>query len=470
MQCDWVERHLSAFHDGALDNHTTDQVRQHLATCAACSSILADYARFDTLLKRTPRVSPAPALRARIFSSPEFRELVHEPTGTITPFPTAPATSQSQRMSNMARWVTQIAAVLVILSGGGLLIGHIMARQPSGALYASCAHPLASGDRLVYRVDSILFSGNDRLVCDPHAQVGTVWQVSPDGQWVAYVNLTRGEVRMVRANDSGDHAVATGTGDTVSVTWSPDSRTMLVLKQTSSTAFALWLATTNQTTAIHIGDLDQAPTAIHWAPDSQSYAYVTGSGAQSAITVRTTAQQSAVQQIATSRAPLALGWVAGSTPHLTWAMASADGTVLLSLANGDGTTTTLTTPAASFAAVNTQGIWGLATTSGVTTVDILAKKTTTVNLAGTPSALAWSPSGDHLAVVTTNGISLVTTGSATTIASAPGTYALTWSPDGASLYFGSGSIIQVYTVATGATHLTPLAGLPTATPQWSSAQ
>lgn len=470
MQCDWVERHLSAYHDGALNNHTTDQVRQHLATCAACSAMLAEYARFDTLLKRNPRVSPAPALRARIFNSPEFRELVQDHQGTVTPFPTAATSANARHLSNMARWVTQVAAVLVILSGAGLLIGHIMARQPTGALYASCAHPLASGDRLVYQVGSTLYSGEDRLVCDPHARVGSVWQVSPDGHWVAYVNSTRGEVRMVRANDIGDHAVATGPGDIISVTWSPDSQAILLVKQTGLTAFALWLVPANQTTAMHIGDLDQAPAALQWAPDSQTFAYVTGSDNQAAITVRTATQHGAVSQIATPHVPLALGWVAGSTPRLTWVIPTADGKALLALSNFDGTTQTLTTDAATFAAVNAQGVWALATASGVTTVDMLTKKTSTVALTGAATALAWSPAGDHLAAANARGIWLVTATGATAIATDPGTYPLMWTPDGATLYFGSGSIMQEYALASGTAHVAALAGIPTAAPQWSSAQ
>ena len=86
MNCEQVEELLSAYLDDMLAIGETaeaaDQLRldvaAHLTNCVQCSVALADFRRFDALLAQMPRVSPDPALRNRIFTSPEYLEL----TGT----------------------------------------------------------------------------------------------------------------------------------------------------------------------------------------------------------------------------------------------------------------------------------------------------------------------------------------------------------------------------------------------------
>jgi Putative zinc-finger/WD40-like Beta Propeller Repeat len=75
MNCEQVEELLSAYLDNALASEDRQQVAAHLRQCPRCSAILADYRRFDILLAKMPHVSPDPALRDRIFSSPEYLEL-----------------------------------------------------------------------------------------------------------------------------------------------------------------------------------------------------------------------------------------------------------------------------------------------------------------------------------------------------------------------------------------------------------
>ena len=86
MNCEQVEELLSAYLDDMLAIGETaeaaDQLRlevaAHLTNCVQCSAIIADFRRSDALLAQMPRVSPDPALRTRIFTSPEYLEL----TGT----------------------------------------------------------------------------------------------------------------------------------------------------------------------------------------------------------------------------------------------------------------------------------------------------------------------------------------------------------------------------------------------------
>src|SRR5437763_11740638 len=79
MNCGQVEELLSAYLDNALAPEERRAVAVHLYQCQQCSSILADFRRFDALVSHLPRVSPAPALREKIFASPEYLEL----TGTF---------------------------------------------------------------------------------------------------------------------------------------------------------------------------------------------------------------------------------------------------------------------------------------------------------------------------------------------------------------------------------------------------
>ncbi len=79
MNCERVEELLSAYLDNALAFEEWREVSAHLQTCTKCSALLVEFSRNDALISHLPRVSPDPALRNRIFSSPEFLEL----TGTF---------------------------------------------------------------------------------------------------------------------------------------------------------------------------------------------------------------------------------------------------------------------------------------------------------------------------------------------------------------------------------------------------
>lgn len=86
MKCEQVEELLSDYLDGtlALGEATTiaaqleQDIAAHLQECKRCSAIFADICRFDLLIAQLPRVSPAPVLREKLFSSPEYLAL----TGT----------------------------------------------------------------------------------------------------------------------------------------------------------------------------------------------------------------------------------------------------------------------------------------------------------------------------------------------------------------------------------------------------
>ena len=76
MSTEHVEDLLSAYLDNALTQEEHAYVAAHLQTCSACNVILADLRHLDALLAKQPRVSPSAALREKIFSAPEYLELI----------------------------------------------------------------------------------------------------------------------------------------------------------------------------------------------------------------------------------------------------------------------------------------------------------------------------------------------------------------------------------------------------------
>ncbi len=73
-----VEDLLSAYLDNALTQDERATVAAHIQMCPSCNKVLADFRYFDALLAKQPRISPTAALRERIFSSSEYKELAEE--------------------------------------------------------------------------------------------------------------------------------------------------------------------------------------------------------------------------------------------------------------------------------------------------------------------------------------------------------------------------------------------------------
>jgi Tol biopolymer transport system component len=77
MNCEQVEELLSAYLDNMLTHEERRLVALHLQSCDACSAILSDYSKNDTLIALLPRAGPDSALRERLFSSPELDEALN---------------------------------------------------------------------------------------------------------------------------------------------------------------------------------------------------------------------------------------------------------------------------------------------------------------------------------------------------------------------------------------------------------
>ncbi|GAC1391428.1 MAG: hypothetical protein NVS4B11_19260 [Ktedonobacteraceae bacterium] len=84
MSSEHVEDLLSAYLDSALTSEEHTFVAAHLQICASCNDVLADFRHFDALLAKQPRVTPSAVLRERIFTSPEYLELMRDTPKVFT--------------------------------------------------------------------------------------------------------------------------------------------------------------------------------------------------------------------------------------------------------------------------------------------------------------------------------------------------------------------------------------------------
>ncbi len=481
MTCEWVEEQLSAYHDGMLDAAAADKVRAHLATCTHCAAILADYARFDQLLAQAPRHAPAPELRNRIFTSPAFREIMHGPPAVAAP-PARPSAAPKPHVSarllpQAARVWVPVLVLILLLSGATAVIGKILANRATGPLYAACPAALPAGDRLVYQTNGSLFSDNAQLVCEARTHV-TRWQVSPTGQWIAYVDATTNTLRLVRANATGDHEVDTDAGAITTLSWSPDGQTLLIVTaaqpQAARSALTFWRVSPTATAATLLGSaaaptrLDAAPA---WSADGQSVALALttndASGSQHGITIYGI-QQPVAQ--ATANAPdsatltlavpaQALGWTTGSDPTLVWATGTS--TAITGLGHAARSTlgalasavhaTLLGATAVAFAPAT--GQWAVAAPDGsVSQIDATSGQVTPLAQIGPVAGLAWSPDGGTLAVTSNGTLWLVTATGATKAGKIDAGTIPAWSPDSTLIAFISNSGAQIYSSTTGAAH------------------
>ncbi|HEX6108161.1 MAG TPA: zf-HC2 domain-containing protein [Ktedonobacteraceae bacterium] len=263
MNCERVEELLSAYLDNALASEEWREVTAHLQTCTKCSVMLAEFSRNDALIAHLPRVSPNPALRNRIFSSPEFLELTGtfdisgeaqkdwtvpklpaksprrdtagrpqlvaipggrstSPTPSIQPLPPR----RRGKSGNLRTLFMVLAATVILAIGIGSFLSlnswlHQTQATNSGAITPPTGPlqggPLAAGVRFVFLRNGALWSiltnsskkQADRLT-PSNVMVAANWVVSPAqtgrlaGDMLAYVDLQTAFVHIIRSDGQQD--------------------------------------------------------------------------------------------------------------------------------------------------------------------------------------------------------------------------------------------------------------------------
>ncbi len=263
MNCERVEELLSAYLDNALAFEEWREVTAHLQTCTKCSAMLAEFSHNDALISHLPRVSPDPALRNRIFSSPEFLELtgtfdisgeaqkdwtvpklpaksprrdtpgrpqlIAIPGGRSTS-PTlsiqSPSPRQSRNSKTLRTLFVVLAATMILAIGIGSFLGLNSWRHqtqttnseaitpPTGPVQGG---PLSAGMRFVFLRDGALWSiltnssnkQADRLT-PGNVMVAANWVVGPvqagrlAADMLAYIDLQRAFVHIIRSDGQQD--------------------------------------------------------------------------------------------------------------------------------------------------------------------------------------------------------------------------------------------------------------------------
>ena len=277
MNCEQVEELLSVYLDDSFAVGETAEtalelqhdIAAHLQDCARCSTTLADFRRFDTLLAQMPHISPSPALREKIFTSPEYFELTgsdnykHRSIGRDHTIPNktlrrdtagrpqlvalpggrrvsptssteTPTSLQPKARRHGGSWglrimQTAIAATLLLTLGVGSLIGWKLWTQNVHPAVSSSTitppaapapgGPLSAGIYYVFLRDGSLWStpadGSSKAerLTPKSVTVADSWAVSPPlpgrsaGDKLAYIDLQHAFVHTLRSDGQSDTVV-----------------------------------------------------------------------------------------------------------------------------------------------------------------------------------------------------------------------------------------------------------------------
>jgi hypothetical protein len=77
MQCQVVQRRISAYLDGELDSAFSKSMERHIGQCEACRTMAADFRSADELVRSLPRFDPGPDFAGQLL------EKVGEPASVL---------------------------------------------------------------------------------------------------------------------------------------------------------------------------------------------------------------------------------------------------------------------------------------------------------------------------------------------------------------------------------------------------
>ncbi len=464
MKCEWVEEHLSAYHDRVLDPATTDQVEHHLLGCGNCRAWLADYERLDNVLATMPREQPRPELRARIFASPEFHEILHARAAVPPPVkPLVPAVPHPVHRAPSSIHVTRAlvgVAILMIALASASFVLRSLAAQP-----AVCPNP-AAGDHLLTRAaDGSLLLDGQRLTCAPHAVPTAPFALSPNGQWVAFVNQA-GDVVAMHANGRAaltirPHTASAQFTHIAALSWSPGSDQLMTLTSSGADASAFQVEISSlASTGSRILDsftTDALLAAPRWSPDGVflAYALTTANGA-TIRAVRVNQNGSLPVQFPIIGTLGDLAWLPGTADTLTYATESPATGTSITIAQMSSrvvvepiyqSPAALTVTMTDYNALT--GAWALTLSDG--TIASVATPTGIVNPLAQLDAstqLFWSPDGTTLAALSQGSLWLISSNGAHPVATNV-TGDPVWNPSGTALAVVSAGTVRVIQVTGG---------------------
>lgn len=487
LTCEQAEDELSGYLDDVLDLRLRRQVEAHLATCARCQEILADFRQGDELLRALPFIEPPADMRDRFFNAPRYLKLAN-------------ARARGRNFVTPLTAALVAAAMLVVALGGALLFrqGVWGSQQANRTGFTTTIGnpdsdaPLPAGPRLIYERDGALWSASEngaglprQLTPDGIPVAG--WGVSPNGRTVLFIDAHTGALHTIRADALNDDIVGTvtaghapaadfwttpaGVAIAGGLAWSPDNTRVAYLAQSGDgTALHVMNATGAADTIVNAGSGVMIGRPL-WSADSVYIAYTATQAGAQGIWVYNVTTAHAVSVAALSdphhgaAVVGALAWVPNRTPAtITWS-AGANGAIT-GIFRADATMSDsaipLTAKDATYTAadVSAAGAWLLASGPDLFTIapDQTAARTV-ATLAHPVTQIHWAPSGQLAAVVADGTLALLRPGGPL-ITVAHGLTAqslVAWSPDSSELAWQSGDAVMTAQVHQGVVSAAKLA-------------
>ena len=464
MTCERAEDELSGYLDNALDPRLRQGVAAHLASCARCQEILADFQRNDEMLRALPFIEPPPGMREQFFNSPRYLKLA-----------TARERQRNYTKPLMAALVA--AAMLVVALGGALLIrqGFFAQQQAQGPGKTTTLGnagdnaPLPAGSRLIYERGDALWSAPEHGVGLPRqltpAGISVAgWNVSPSGRMVVYIAAKTGALHVIRSDGVNDTIIGSVTGGhtpsagfwatpigsdlATGPVWSPDN-TRVAYLALSGNGVALHVMNAAGAAEI-VADpiMDGTIGDLLWSPDSVYIAYTANqAGAQSVwdfnVTTTTATRVAALSDPGHASAAVdRFSWqTATATATLSWSTRAGSAVTGVFRASANDSATRLTPADATYTAadVSASGSWLLARGAAISEIEVNQMSPRPLTMLAHPvTQIIWSPSGQVAAVVSGAALNLLIPGKASTslVAVAQGMTAesaAAWSPSGDAL-------------------------------------
>jgi putative zinc finger protein len=485
MNCEQAEVLLSAYLDDALEPGLSEQVREHLETCEHCREVLEDYRRLDAELATAPMVAPDDSLRDRLFSSDEYKALLHEQQEAAD----AP-TEKTRRIiaalrPNSALWSKAFLPIAAAVALALLLT--VLARQgvlPFGATNRPAATtvpfsgpgqngvPLAAGPRVVYLRDGRLWSAPEQGpgLAQPLTPEGVTvgdWAVSPlDGasgaRRVAYVDTKTNALHLIRSDGQSDKALDVKASGGLS--WSLDGARLTYYALGDNGASILHIMNADGSGDRVIGSDSSTTNSPVWNADGSWLVWTqTNQNTQSVWSYKIADNSS--HQLATSADPqdaqatvAHLAWLPGALqPTITWSTIHNGAiTGIFSAAATGATPAQRLTPAgaaysaADYTPARSVGVWLVASGKDLSEVVATTPGLTPVTSASDAvTAISWAPSGNAAAVATAGQLGIWSPGRGLTPVENGQTGVVAWSADGQALAYAIGDSAKMTKISGG---------------------
>jgi Tol biopolymer transport system component len=203
--------------------------------------------------------------------SPRLAQAIREDAGRTS----QRASRRAWRVPTMSRPILVLVPLAALLLIGGALALGVGGARPVGPASAPASSPVATAPAAVASPSSSAASTSS------DAPPASAFPIAAGEAWIAYESQKR-QVRLVRPDGTGDHALWSDTASQSAPDWSPDGA-RLVISRDLGYAAELWEFNADGTGAHRLTDAMESCASSgacalltwpRWSPDGRSIAYV----------------------------------------------------------------------------------------------------------------------------------------------------------------------------------------------------